>query len=71
MMMSLPLYPAPKFEVERGNGHRGATQSEDQARGLPPRWNDVRGRLEIGVADRRLDALIEEDRVRASSACLA
>ena len=54
-------------------GREGKTDIEEQPKVkiklvvFPPRWNDVRGRLEIGVADRRLDALIEEDRVRASS----
>ena len=48
-----------------GDTQHGAPQSEDQARGPPPRRGEER--LEVGAADRRLDALIEEERGRAVS----
>ena len=48
-----------------GDTQHGAPQREDQAHGPPPRRGEER--LEVGAADRRLDALIEEERGRAVS----
>ena len=52
------------------DAQHGAAHREEDARGPPPRRDDGRRsgeRLELGVADRRLDALLEEERSRAAS----
>ena len=52
------------------DAQHGAAHREEDARGPPPRRDDGRRsgeRLELGVADRRLDALLEDERSRAAS----
>ena len=63
--MSLSTMRRRNSRPREGDTQHGAPQSEDQARGPPPRRGEER--LEVGGADRRLDALIEEERGRAVS----
>ena len=63
--MSLSTMRRRNSRPREGDTQHGAPQREDQARGPPPRRGEER--LEVGAADRRLDALIEEERGRAVS----
>ena len=63
--MSLSTMRRRNSRPRDGDGQHGAPQREEQARDPPTRRGGTR--LEIAEADRRLDALLEEERGRAAS----
>ena len=68
--MSLSTMRRRNSESRAADTQPGANQREGQARGPTPRQSDGRRdgeRLGLGVADRRLNALLEEERARAAS----